>query len=224
MDNGDVFSINKLRDGIKNLTKLYGDFGYIDFVPEPEVDIVPGTDTVDLTLTADEGKQFFVRRIEFTGNTTTRDKVIRRELLLDEGDIYSARLWDASILRLNQLGYFEVLKENESYELKRNPNSNTVDILSEAEGTRQEPDRSEWRRFRYRRQLRRFQLLHQQLPGTGRNAISRKPAWDACPRCGFRVYRTARPRFAGAAGLQRLHLGATTTIRRAKPPFCRTRI
>ena len=129
MDNGDVFSTAKLRDGIKNLTKLYGDFGYIDFVPEPEVDIVPGTDTVDLTLTADEGKQFFVRRIEFTGNTTTRDKVIRRELLLDEGDIYSARLWDASILRLNQLGYFEVLKENESYELKRNPNSNTVDIL-----------------------------------------------------------------------------------------------
>ncbi|MCU1263355.1 MAG: surface antigen [Bryobacterales bacterium] len=129
MDNGDVFSTSKLRDGIKNLTKLYGDFGYIDFVPEPEVDIVPGTDTVDLTLTADEGKQFFVRRIEFTGNTTTRDKVIRRELLLDEGDIYSARLWDASILRLNQLGYFEVLKENESYELKRNPNSNTVDIL-----------------------------------------------------------------------------------------------
>ncbi len=129
MDNGDIFSTGKLRDGIKNLTKLYGDFGYIDFVPEPEVDIVPGTATVDLTLTADEGKQFFVRRIEFTGNTTTRDKVIRRELLLDEGDIYSARLWDASILRLNQLGYFEVLKENESYELKRNPNSNTVDIL-----------------------------------------------------------------------------------------------
>ena len=129
MDNGDVFSTAKLRDGIKNLTKLYGDFGYIDFVPEPAVDIVSGTDTVDLTITADEGKQFFVRRIDFTGNTTTRDKVIRRELLLDEGDIYSARLWDASILRLNQLGYFETLKENESYDLKRNGNTNTVDIL-----------------------------------------------------------------------------------------------
>jgi len=129
MDNGDVFSTSKLRDGIKNLTKLYGDFGYIDFVPEPAIDIVPNTDTLDLTLTADEGKQFFVRRIDFTGNTTTRDKVIRREILLDEGDIYSSRLWDASILRLNQLGYFEVLKETESYELKRNPGSNTVDIL-----------------------------------------------------------------------------------------------
>lgn len=129
MDNGDIFAVNKLRDGVKNLTKLYGDFGYIDFVPEPAVDIVPGTDTVELTITADEGKQFFVRRIDFTGNTTTRDKVIRREVLLDEGDIYSARLWDASILRLNQLGYFEVLKSEEATELKRNSNSNTVDIL-----------------------------------------------------------------------------------------------
>src|ERR1019366_8614205 len=56
------------------------------------------------------------------------DKVIRREILIDEGDVYSSTLWDASILRLNQLGYFDVLKENESYELKRNPGTNTVDI------------------------------------------------------------------------------------------------
>src|SRR5205085_2162422 len=92
------------------------------------IDIVPNADKIDLTLTADEGKQFFVRRIDFVGNTTTRDKVIRREILLDEGDMYSTRMWDASILRLNQLGYFEVLKENESYTLTRNPQTNTVDI------------------------------------------------------------------------------------------------
>ncbi len=128
MQPGDVFSTAKLRKGIDNMKKLYADFGYIDFVPEPAMDPVKGTDTIELTLNVDEGKQFFVRRIDFSGNTTTRDKVIRREILLDEGDIYSGRLWDASILRLNQLGYFEPLKENESYDIKRNPNSNTVDI------------------------------------------------------------------------------------------------
>lgn len=128
MDVGDVFSTAKLRKGLENMRKAYGDFGYIDFVPEPEIDVVPGTNTIDLTLTADEGKQFFIRRIDFVGNTTTRDKVIRREILLNEGDLFSQRLWDASILRLNQLGYFEVLKENESYDLKRNPQSNTVDV------------------------------------------------------------------------------------------------
>jgi outer membrane protein insertion porin family len=128
MQPGDVFSTEKLRNGLKNLTKVYSQFGYIDYVAEPQIDIEPNTNKIDLTLNADEGKQFFVRRIDFTGNTTTRDKVIRRELLIDEGDVYNSTLWDASILRLNQLGYFEALKENESYELRRNPGSNTVDI------------------------------------------------------------------------------------------------
>ncbi|HWE51651.1 MAG TPA: outer membrane protein assembly factor BamA [Bryobacteraceae bacterium] len=128
MKPGDPFSTEKLRNGLKNLTKIYSQFGYIDYVAEPQIDIVPNSNKINLTLNADEGKQFFVRRIDFTGNTTTRDKVIRRQILIDEGDVYNSSLWDASILRLNQLGYFEALKENESYELKRNAGSNTVDI------------------------------------------------------------------------------------------------
>ncbi len=128
MQPGDVFSTGKLRDGLKNLTKVYAQFGYIDYVAEPQIDIVPNSNKINLTLNADEGKQFFVRRIEFTGNTTTRDRIIRRQILIDEGDVYNSTLWDASILRLNQLGYFETLKENDSYDLKRNPGTNTIDI------------------------------------------------------------------------------------------------
>jgi outer membrane protein insertion porin family len=124
---GMAFSNEKMRDGMKNLTKLYSQYGYIDYVGEPETEFVPNTNKINITMNVDEGKQFFVRRIDFTGNTTTRDKVIRRELLLDEGDAYNSQLWDLSILRLNQLGYFETLKEDESYELKRN-GDNTVDI------------------------------------------------------------------------------------------------
>jgi outer membrane protein insertion porin family len=125
---GDVFSTDKLRKGIETMRKYYGQFGFIDFVPEPSFDVIPNTDQIDLTLTADEGKQFFVRRIDFSGNTTTRDKVIRREILLDEGDIFNTQLWDLSILRLNQLGYFEMLKKEDAADIKRNPQSNTVDI------------------------------------------------------------------------------------------------
>ena len=110
------------------MRKYYGQFGYIDFVPEPSFDLIPNTDQIDVTLTADEGKQFFIRRIDFSGNTTTRDKVIRREILLDEGDIFNSQLWDLSILRLNQLGYFEMLKKEDAADIKRNPQSNTVDI------------------------------------------------------------------------------------------------
>ena len=128
MGPGDVFSTDKLRKGIEAMRKMYGQFGYIDFVPEPSFDIIPNTDQIDLTLTADEGKQFFIRRIDFSGNTTTRDKVIRREILLDEGDMFNTQLWDLSILRLNQLGYFEMLKKEDAATITRNPQSNTVDI------------------------------------------------------------------------------------------------
>ncbi len=128
MQQGDVFSTAKLRKGMTELQKLYGQFGYIDFVADPGFEPVPNTDKIDLTLTFDEGKQFFVRRIDFSGNTTTRDKVIRRELMLDEGDVFNTRLWELSILRLNQLGYFEVLKEGEAADIKRDTKTNTVDI------------------------------------------------------------------------------------------------
>jgi outer membrane protein insertion porin family len=129
MQPGDVFSTEKLQKGIENLRKLYGDFGYIDFVPEPDPEPVPGSDKIDLTINIDEGHQFFVRRIDFQGNTTTRDKVIRRELLIDEGDLFSKRLWDASILRLNQLGYFDQLKPDDATDIKRDTKTDTVDLL-----------------------------------------------------------------------------------------------
>ncbi|HWF47279.1 MAG TPA: outer membrane protein assembly factor BamA [Bryobacteraceae bacterium] len=127
---GEVFSTEKLQKGIDALRKLYGDFGYIDFVPSPDPEPVQGTNKVDLTIDVDEGHQFFVRRIDFQGNTTTRDKVIRRELLIDEGDLFSNRLWETSILRLNQLGFFEPLKADDTLsDIKRDTKTNTVDLL-----------------------------------------------------------------------------------------------
>jgi outer membrane protein insertion porin family len=128
MKQGDPFSTERLQKGFDELRKLYGRFGYINFLVEPEPEPVPGTDKINLTLRFDEGNQFFVRRIDFSGNTTTRDKVIRRELLIDEGDPYNTDLWRLSILRLNQLGYFETLKEDSSVDLKTDNNNHTVDL------------------------------------------------------------------------------------------------
>jgi outer membrane protein insertion porin family len=70
-----------------------------------------------------------VRRIDFQGNTTTRDKVIRREMLIDEGDLYSQQLWETSVLRLNQLGYFDPLKAEDAATITRDTRTNTVDLL-----------------------------------------------------------------------------------------------
>src|SRR4029453_12920643 len=65
--------------------------------------------TVDVTMRLSEGKQFFVNRISFIGNATTRDNVIRREMRLVEGSVFSTESLKYSIRRLNQLGYFKQL-------------------------------------------------------------------------------------------------------------------
>ncbi len=128
MDTGDVFSTAKLRKGFDALTDYYGMFGYIDFTNDASPEPVPDTNQIDLNLMFDEGHKFFVRRIDFSGNTTTRDKVIRRELYIDEGDVFNKHLWDLSILRLNQLGYFETLKADEAATISKDNKNDTVDI------------------------------------------------------------------------------------------------
>ena len=57
-----------------------------------------------------EGKQYFVNRITFLGNTTTRDNVIRREMRLVESGVFNTEALKYSVRRLNQLGYFKPLE------------------------------------------------------------------------------------------------------------------
>ncbi len=110
---GDIFTREKVAKGLENLRKAYGELGYINFTSVPNTTFDEDKKLVILTIDIDEGKQFYVRRIEFAGNTTTRDKVIRREMALEEGQVYNERLWKLSLLRLNQLGYFEQLKPDD---------------------------------------------------------------------------------------------------------------
>ena len=122
---GDIFSKEKVGKGLENLRKAYGELGYINFTSVPDTRFDDDKKQIFLDIDVDEGKQFYVRRIEFQGNTTTRDKVIRREIALEEGNIYNSRLWELS-LRLNQLGYFDQLKPDD-------PNT-TVRQLDEKDG------------------------------------------------------------------------------------------
>ena len=125
---GDVFDTEAIRKGLEALRKAYAQFGYINFTPVPNTDADDEKHTISLRIDLDEGKQFYVRRIEFQGNTTTRDKVIRRELALEEGQVYNGNLWELSLLRLNQLQYFDQLKPDQDSEIKQNVQDGTVDI------------------------------------------------------------------------------------------------
>ena len=126
---GDWFNASLIGKGLENLKKAYGGLGYINFVAIPKPIYDDQKKTVSLQVDIDEGKQFYVSRIEFQGNTITRDRVIRRELLLDEGQVYNSQLWEYSLLRLNQLEYFEPLKVEQDSEAHQNAEAGTVDLL-----------------------------------------------------------------------------------------------
>ncbi len=127
MKSGDVFDLSKMRKANDNLTKLYGEFGYINFVATPDPEPDRKKRVINLTFDFDEGHQFFVHRIEFSGNTKTRDKVIRRELMVNEGQMFDTRLWELSILRVNQLGFFQEIKKDD-YKINQNAKNHTVDV------------------------------------------------------------------------------------------------
>ncbi|HTA79199.1 MAG TPA: outer membrane protein assembly factor BamA [Terracidiphilus sp.] len=126
---GDWFNATAISKGLDNLKKAYGQLGYINFGAIPKVTPDDQKKTVSLDIDIDEGKPFYVSRIEFQGNTITRDRVIRRELLLEEGQVYNSQLWEYSLLRLNQLEYFEALKVDQDSEAHQNPEAGTVDLL-----------------------------------------------------------------------------------------------
>ncbi len=81
-----------------------------------------------MTMRVDEGKQYFINRITFVGNTTTRDNVIRRELRLLESGVFNTQALKDSVRRLNQLGYFKPLEQT-AVDVQKNKNfDNRVDI------------------------------------------------------------------------------------------------
>src|SRR5215813_10428239 len=124
---GEVFNEERLRKSFENLKKLYGARGYINFSAVPQQDFDEDKKLVNLNINIDEDRQFYVNRIAFAGNTTTRDKVIRREIMVSEGQVFNSTFWDQSLQRLNQLGYFEEIK-TEDAEVKPSPTEPQVDI------------------------------------------------------------------------------------------------
>jgi outer membrane protein insertion porin family len=85
---------------------------------------------VDVTVQMNEGPQYFVNRITFTGNTTTRDNVIRREMRLVEGGVFDTEALKYSVRRLNQLGYFtEIYGDDRDTKIDKTPGKpNNVDV------------------------------------------------------------------------------------------------
>lgn len=107
---GDVYKESRIKKGYEKLRDAYGAQGYFQWTALTQRKPDPERKVVDLVLKMEEDKRYFVGRINFTGNETTRDKVIRREVYLTEGDVFNTELLKLSIKRINQLGYFKPME------------------------------------------------------------------------------------------------------------------
>ncbi|MBI2501440.1 MAG: outer membrane protein assembly factor BamA [Deltaproteobacteria bacterium] len=103
---GQLYSREKLEEDLQRFSLLYGDQGYAYAAINPA--IVPNDEarTADITFVIDKGKQVFIEKINISGNSLTRDKVIRRELQIKENTLYSESGMRESQRRVEALGFF----------------------------------------------------------------------------------------------------------------------
>jgi len=105
MKEGSVYSPKQLHDDAKAVADAYGSGGYVDLVITPE-STPAGPALVDVHYKIEEGERSFVNRVIIAGNTRTKDKVIRREVLVAPGDVFNTVRADLTKKRLENLGYF----------------------------------------------------------------------------------------------------------------------
>src|SRR5213593_586035 len=105
MKEGSVYSPKQLHDDAKAVADAYGSGGYVDLVITPE-STPAGPGLVDVHYKIEEGERSYLNRVDIQGNTRTKDKVIRREVLVAPGDVFNTVRVDTTKKRLENLGYF----------------------------------------------------------------------------------------------------------------------
>ncbi len=116
-----------IDEGVEQIGELYRNSGYI--FAEVEMEVVEREELVaDVVVTVEENDQFRVGRMEFTGNDRTRDRVLRRQMLLKEGDVFNSGLLRTSLLRLSQLEYY-VVNEDDPVEVDYDTDDKQVDLV-----------------------------------------------------------------------------------------------
>jgi outer membrane protein insertion porin family len=126
LEKGQVYSTQVREKAIEKMGETYRDGGYLYAQVAPVESLDPKHKVINVTFNVYEGDVAFLRRLEFRGNNYTKDKVIRREMLIREGDRFSLAYFKDSILRIKQLGLVDLEKEPD---IKPNPEDPTqIDV------------------------------------------------------------------------------------------------
>ncbi len=107
VESGEVFSRKEVEATVEAITAVLANFGYAFANVNPVPRINREDNTVEINFFIEPGKRVYVRRVEFRGNTVSKDEVLRREMRQFEGAWFSQAAVDRSRLRLQRIGYFE---------------------------------------------------------------------------------------------------------------------
>ena len=119
---GHIYSTKLREKGVEDIGEAYRNVGYLTTQVMPIESLDPKNKVVHLTYNIFEGEVAYLNRLEFRGNTVTKDKVIRREMMLREGDRFSLALFKDSLLRIKQLGLVDLEKEPDIHPNPEDPN------------------------------------------------------------------------------------------------------
>jgi outer membrane protein insertion porin family len=125
---GEIYSSKKREKTIEDMGEMYRNFAFIYAQIVPVENLDPKNKVVNVTFNINEGEVAFLRRLNFAGNTFTKDKVLRREMMLREGDRFSLAMFKDSILRVKQLGLVDIDKEPDIKPDPENPNQIDVNL------------------------------------------------------------------------------------------------
>ncbi len=107
---GEVFNDTLVKDGLGRIQLDYGERGYFYVTANQVVDKTP-RHVANLKIEISEDKQYRIHTLEFKGNTTTRDGVLRREMKLAEDDLFNLKRFRVGMRKINQLGYWQISEE-----------------------------------------------------------------------------------------------------------------
>lgn len=107
LESGDVFNRSHLTADVEELERFYTDRGFYFASVQPDTRLAEAQKTVDIVFKVEKGPLYFIRKVNIAGNTRTVDEVIRREMRVTEGELYSARSLQLSDIRVRNLGFFE---------------------------------------------------------------------------------------------------------------------
>ncbi len=207
LEPGEIYSTKDREKSVEDISEVFRDGGFVYCQVIPVENLDPKSKIVNVTFNINEGEIAFLNRLEFRGNTYTKDKVIRREMIIREGDRFGMNMFKNSILRIKQLGLVDLEKDPD---IKPDPDDPTkMNVTVNVKELQRNNIQFTAGYSGYEGTFVAFSYSTVNFLGAGRDAGARRPAGEAHQELLLRLLR--------AVPLRQAHHGRASTSTTAGP-------